>query len=129
VSDHRRGALPRDRFFRRMRELADDPKNFSSRVDPAEFVSHQRRPPAIGRAIEYGADGFAQRLQARSSITRSTRANGCGGRVIDTRRIEFLRPLVRHTSPNSSRVWPRNPAMVYFGDSGPIEIISIISQR
>jgi hypothetical protein len=71
VSDHYRGALPRDRFFRRICEIADDPKNLSSRVDPAEFVSHQRRPPAIGRAIEYGAHGSRSACGVGSLVTRS----------------------------------------------------------
>ena len=64
-SDHSRGALLRGCFLRCMRELAYDPKNFGACIDPAEFDRHRRRPPAIGRTIEHGADGFAQSLRRR----------------------------------------------------------------
>src|ERR1700730_3577912 len=45
-----------------MRELADDPKHFGSRVDTGELAGHQRRAPTIIGFVEHGPNGFAQRL-------------------------------------------------------------------
>src|ERR1700736_6526409 len=45
-----------------MRELADDPKHFGSRVDTGELAGHQRRALTIIGFVEHGPNGFAQRL-------------------------------------------------------------------
>jgi hypothetical protein len=48
-----------------MREFADDPKHFGSRVNSGELIRYLRRAPSIIGFVEHGPNGFAQRLGRR----------------------------------------------------------------
>src|ERR1700733_8165851 len=48
-----------------MRDLCQDPKDFGSRIDSAEFLSHSRRPRAIAWLLQHFPDSSAQSFRRR----------------------------------------------------------------